>query len=47
MRRAPTTPVKKPYQPPKLIIYGNLTQMTRTRFNGNGKFDDAMLTRKT
>ena len=39
MRRAPATPVKKPYQPPKFIIYGDLTQMTRTRLKGGGRFD--------
>jgi hypothetical protein len=47
MRRAPTTPVKKPYQPPKFITYGNLTQMTRTRLKGIGRFDNAMHTKKT
>ena len=43
MRRAPATAVKKPYQPPKLITYGNLTQMTRTRFKcqGNGGCNEA------
>ena len=39
MRRAPATPVKKPYQPPKFITYGNLTQMTRTRLKGKGRWD--------
>jgi hypothetical protein len=28
MRRASDVPVKKPYQPPKLIVYGDLTQLT-------------------
>ena len=39
MRRAPKTPVKKPYHPPKFIIYGDLTQMTSTRFKGKGRLD--------
>ncbi len=28
MRRASGVPVRKPYQPPKLIVYGDLTQLT-------------------
>jgi hypothetical protein len=28
MRLWPEAPAKKPYQQPKLIIYGNLTEMT-------------------
>ena len=40
MRRAPATAVKKPYQPPKLITYGNLTQMTRARIKGVGRRDE-------
>jgi hypothetical protein len=47
MRRAPKSPVKGPYHPPKLIIYGDLTQMTLARLMGMGMFDNAMLTRKT
>jgi hypothetical protein len=39
MRRAPTTPVKRPYQPPKFISYGDLTQMTKARFKGAGRMD--------
>ncbi len=39
MRRVPDIPVKKPYHPPKLVIYGDLTQMTRNMFFGMGKMD--------
>lgn len=46
MRRAPTTAVKKPYQPPKFISYGDLTQMTKARFKGQGRMDGVRL-RKT
>ena len=28
MKQSVEVPSKKPYQPPKLLIYGNLTQMT-------------------
>ena len=28
MKRASKTPVKKPYKPPKLTVYGGLTEMT-------------------
>jgi len=28
MKRASEVPVRKPYQPPKLIVYGDLTQLT-------------------
>jgi hypothetical protein len=39
MNRPSKTPEKKkPYQPPKLLVYGNLTEMTRTR-GGKGKPD--------
>ena len=39
MRRAPAIPVKKPYHPPKFVIYGDLTQMTRNMFFGMGRMD--------
>lgn len=29
---------KKPYEPPKLLIYGNLTEMTKAAGNG-GRID--------
>lgn len=31
MRRAPEAPTKKPYQAPKLIVYGDLTELTNSR----------------
>lgn len=39
MRRAPKTPARKPYHPPKLIIYGDLSQMTLAMFMGMGMMD--------
>ena len=30
---------KKPYQPPKLLVYGNLTEMTLTMTNAKGNLD--------
>ena len=30
MKRASQVSVKKPYHPPKLIVYGDLTQLTMT-----------------
>lgn len=31
MKQSVEVPKKKPYQSPKLLIYGNLTQMTLSR----------------
>ena len=31
MKQSAQTTPKKPYQPPKLLVYGNLTEMTKTR----------------
>lgn len=39
MRRVKDIPAKKPYRPPKLIIYGDLTHMTEARFGGKGRMD--------
>jgi len=47
MRQVPIGPVKKPYQPPTLIKYGDLSDMTRTRFAGKGMMDMAAGARKT
>jgi hypothetical protein len=47
MRRVPTTPVKRPYQPPKFISYGDLTQMTKARLKGTGMLDMVGGMRKT
>jgi hypothetical protein len=30
MRRASEAPMKKPYQAPKLIVYGDLSQLTKS-----------------
>jgi hypothetical protein len=39
MRQSTASPVKKPYRPPKLIVYGDLPTMTRAKFKGIGKMD--------
>lgn len=36
MRPAVATAPKKPYQTPKLFIYGNLIEMTQARSNRGG-----------
>lgn len=38
MKQASKEPAKKPYQPPKLLVYGNLAEMTKSKGN-KGKFD--------
>lgn len=32
-------PPKKPYQSPKLFVYGDLTEMTKTMVLGGGRMD--------
>jgi len=39
--------VKKPYQPPKLSVYGDLTQMTKTKPAGKGQKDGGTKGQKT
>jgi hypothetical protein len=39
MRPRPEPPAKKPYQQPKLLIYGNLTEMTLTKSGSFGDLD--------
>ncbi len=39
MKRAPELPSKKPYQAPKLIVYGDLAQLTMGRAMIGGKAD--------
>jgi hypothetical protein len=39
MRQAPKTPAKKVYHPPKLVIYGDLSQMTSAKFAAMGMMD--------
>ena len=45
MTRALEVPVKKPYQAPKLIVYGDLTQLTRAIAKGKGQPDNVMAKR--
>jgi hypothetical protein len=42
MKLEAMTPRKKPYQPPRLQVYGHLTEMTKT--GGSGKSDKGMST---
>lgn len=46
MKRASKVPVKKPYHAPKLIVYGDLTQLTMTMAMG-GNFDNTKHTMRT
>ena len=46
MKRASKVPVKKPYHAPKLIVYGDLTQLTMT-MGTTGQFDNKMQTKRT
>lgn len=39
MKPAPDMPAKKSYQQPKLVVYGDLTDMTRTIPAGKGQKD--------
>ncbi len=45
MTRASEVPVKKPYQAPKLIVYGDLTQLTMGIAKGKGQLDGVMTKR--
>lgn len=47
MRHASGTPSKKPYIPPKLTVYGDLTQITLTRAMKGGNFDNKKLVKRT
>ncbi len=40
MKQVSELPVKKPYQAPKLTVYGDLTQLTMTMAKGMGKLDN-------
>ena len=46
MKRASKVPVKKPYHAPKLIVYGDLTQLTKT-MGSTGQFDNMSNMAKT
>jgi hypothetical protein len=45
MKRAAQVPLKKPYQAPKLIVYGDLTQLTMARAMIGGMLDGNMAKR--
>lgn len=45
--RAADFPAKRPYYPPKLTIYGDLTELTMTRPMGKGQFDNPKKTKRT
>jgi len=47
MNRAPEVPLKASYHPPKLIVYGDLTQLTMARAMMGGQIDNMMLTKRT
>jgi len=42
MRPQSEASAKKPYQPPKLLVYGNLTEMTLTMAGMKGHLDGGM-----
>jgi len=42
MTRAPEVPPKKPYKPPKLTVYGDLTEMTQAK-NARNMLDGGMM----
>ena len=42
MTRALEVPPKKPYKPPKLTVYGDLTEMTQAK-NAMGMLDGGMM----
>ncbi len=47
MTRVSEVPVKKPYQPPKLIVYGDLTQLTMASGSMMGNVDHVKPTQRT
>jgi hypothetical protein len=47
MRLASELPVKKPYKPPKLTIYGDLTQMTLSKGSNTGMLEVGSKSRRT
>jgi hypothetical protein len=47
MTRESKVPVKKPYKAPKLIVYGDLTQLTMTNPKGIGQPDNPKHTMRT
>lgn len=47
MKRAPEMPLKAPYHPPKLIVYGDLTQLTMATGSMKGTIDHVKPTQRT
>jgi hypothetical protein len=47
MTKASKVGAKKLYNAPKLIVYGDLTQLTMTAAMMGGMFDNIMLTKRT
>ncbi len=47
MKRASKVPVKKPYHAPKLIVYGDLTQLTMGTASMGGRIDNVKPQRRT
>jgi hypothetical protein len=47
MKRASEVRVKKPYHAPKLIVYGDLTQLTMTMVQKGAMFDNPKHTMRT
>jgi hypothetical protein len=47
MSREAVGPAKKPYQPPKFSMYGDLTELTKTTPSGKGQKDGATMGQKT
>jgi len=43
MKQVSELPVKKPYQAPKLTVYGDLTQLTMTSSKGKGMPDNTKM----
>jgi|GEM_PF-2445714 len=46
-RQAADFPAKRPYYPPKLTVYGDLTELTMTKMTKTGQFDNVKKTRRT
>jgi hypothetical protein len=47
MKRAAEVRLKKPYQAPKLIVYGGLTQLTMASGSMKGQIDHVKPTTRT
>lgn len=47
MARASDVPAKRLYQPPKLIVYGDLTQLTMGSASMGGRVDNIKPTKRT